>query len=477
MSKTELIFVPTPGKGHLISTIEFTKLIVKHHPEISVLVLVFHMPIHNSSNVDSYIESQSGKIDPNRITFVTLPPLEDTPDPASRNFFHSIVELQKPLIKQAIENRSIKPSGFVLDLMCVNLVDIAKEFQVPSYIYFTTGACLLSLMFDLQKRFDEEGFDVGEEYSIDSDAVIDLPGLKNRVPVRVLPLLLFEKGSGWSKFFNDLSRRFRETDGILINTLMELEQNIIEDLQSTKNIPPIYPVGPILALEEDLRKGRDSIMEWLDVQPSSSVVFLCFGSMGSFDADQVKEIANGLEHSGHRFLWSLRKPVNENSYVVPSEDETFEVALPQGFLDRIGNRGKIIGWAPQVQILSHPAIGGFVSHCGWNSILESMWFGVPIATWPMYSEQSLNAFELVKEFNLAVEIKMDYQRNLKENEAKILVKAEEVEIGVTKLMGMDDDMKDRIRELKNKCRLVLEHGGSSYNWLSIFVRDLLKSSI
>ena len=67
-----------------------------------------------------------------------------------------------------------------------------------------------------------------------------------------------------------------------------------------------------------------------------------------------------------------------------------EEVLPEGFLDRTMSIGKVIGWAQQVAVLTHSAIGGFVSHCGWNSILESIWYGVPVATWPLYAEQQLN---------------------------------------------------------------------------------------
>ncbi|KNA17966.1 hypothetical protein SOVF_075100 [Spinacia oleracea] len=119
-----------------------------------------------------------------------------------------------------------------------------------------------------------------------------------------------------------------------------------------------------MALDDHIRAGgpqeedRSSVMRWLDEQPSASVVLLCFGSMGSFDEEQMKEIADGLDRSGHRFLWSLRRPLSESNYILPSENETFEDALPQGFLDRTINRGKIIGWVPQARVLDHRAVGG-----------------------------------------------------------------------------------------------------------------------
>lgn len=86
--------------------------------------------------------------------------------------------------------------------------------------------------------------------------------------------------------------------------------------------------------------------------------------------------------------------------------------LPKGFSDRTAQLGRVTGWAPQVAVLSHPAVGGFVSHVGWNSTMESLWCGVPIAAWPVYAEQHLNAFVLVKELELAIGIKMDFGQTL-----------------------------------------------------------------
>ncbi|GKV33930.1 hypothetical protein SLEP1_g42366 [Rubroshorea leprosula] len=132
--------------------------------------------------------------------------------------------------------------------------------------------------------------------------------------------------------------------------------------------------------------------------------------MGGLGEDQMKEIACALEQSGDRFLWSLRKPQRMGVMLSPSAYSNLNEVLPNEIVDRTAEIEKVTGWAPQVRILSHPVIGGFVSHSGWNSTLESIWFGVPMAAWPLYAEQQLNAFQLVVELGLAVEIKMDYYR-------------------------------------------------------------------
>ena len=162
---------------------------------------------------------------------------------------------------------------------------------------------------------------------------------------------------------------------------------------------------------------------------------------------------------------------------MPSPHETFVDALPEGFLERTAHRGKIIGWAPQVAVLAHQAIGGFVSHCGWNSTLESLWFGVPMATWPLYAEQQLNAFALVKELGLAVDIRMDYRRDWRTKQANGVVTAEEVENGVKKLMSVDEEKREKVREMSDDGRKALQIGGSSHHWLGRFVASVLDNAV
>ncbi|XVF71126.1 hypothetical protein PTKIN_Ptkin12aG0010700 [Pterospermum kingtungense] len=123
------------------------------------------------------------------------------------------------------------------------------------------------------------------------------------------------------------------------------------------------------------------------VMSSSSVPDSTTLSRESFCADQVREIASALEQSRHRFLLRQAPEPTNGMMESPIDYENLVEVLPEGFLDRTVEIGKIIEWAPQVAILSHHAIGGFVSHCGWNSMLESIWFGVPITTWPLYAEQ------------------------------------------------------------------------------------------
>ncbi|XP_052303877.1 anthocyanidin 3-O-glucosyltransferase 2 isoform X4 [Populus trichocarpa] len=478
MKKAELVFIPTTGISHLLSSVEVAKLLVDRDERLSITFLI--MKLSSDPKIDRFINSVSTAC--NRIRFIDLP--KDEPDPNQpRKFLFSLIEAQKPHVKEEVfklvsqsESSPHSPSlaGFVLDMFCTSMIDVANEFGVPSYIFLTSGAACLGLQFYVQALHDEQKVDPTEFKG--SDAELVMPCLANPLPAKVLPFFMLDKE--WLPLFVGLARRFRESKGIIINTFEELESHAIDSFSKAKgNTPPVYPVGPILNLnrdddcDEESDKYKD-IKQWLDEQPLSSVVYLCFGSMGSFGADQVKEIACGLEQSGHRFLWSLRKPPPKGEMELhPSDYTDPRDVLPEGFLDRTTNIGKIIGWAPQTDILAHPSVGGFVSHCGWNSVLESIWFGVPIATWPLHAEQQLNAFMLIVELGLGVEIKMDYRREFNWDGSENVISAGEIERGVRCLMELCDEKRERLKEMSGKGRKALENGGSSFTWLGRFIQD------
>ncbi|CAA3010525.1 anthocyanidin 3-O-glucosyltransferase 2-like [Olea europaea subsp. europaea] len=460
--RAELVFIPIPGMGHLVSTMEMAKLLTDRDERLSITVIIMKLPTESKTDSMS-LKSNS------RIRFIEFS-LNQTI--TVNNFISHFIESHKDPIRDAVakivrdETDSIRLTGFVIDMFCTTMIDVANEFGVPTYVFFTTTAAMLGLSFHLQNLTDEQNVDVTEFK--DSDVELLIPTYRDPVPAKVFPSRFFDKDGAAA--FLSMARRFRETKGIMINTFLDLESYALKFLSDDDKIPPVYPIGPILHFkaENDDNKERTEIMKWLDEQPVSSVVFLCFGSMGYFDGDQVKEIAVALERSGHRFLWSLRKPPPKDRFEYPSEYENPEEVLPEGFLQRTEGTGKVIGWAPQVAVLSHPSVGGFVSHCGWNSTLESVWCGVPIAAWPMYAEQQTNAFELVKDLGIAVEIKMDYRRG-----SDVIVKAEEIEKGIRRLMEPESETRIKMKQMKHKSRMALMEGGSSYDFLSRFIDNVI----
>ncbi|ESQ36174.1 hypothetical protein EUTSA_v10007440mg [Eutrema salsugineum] len=472
VKEIELIFIPVPSTGHLLVNIEFAKrLISLDHRIHTITVLQLNSPTspHASVFARSLIASQP------RIRIHDIPSLHDPPpldlyQRAPETFIVQLIKKTTPLIKDAVssilESRrrgsdSVRVAGLVIDFFCNSLInDVGNELDLPSYIFLTCNARYLGMMKYLPDRHRK----IASKLDWNSaDEELSIPGFVNSIPAKFMPPGLFN-GEAYEAYV-ELSPRFRDAKGILINSFAELEPHPFDYFSQQDNYPPVYPVGPILSLKDraspnEEAADRDRIMGWLEDQPDSSVLFLCFGSRGSVDEPQVKEIARALELVGCRFLWSIRtSPVERN----PDD------VLPEGFMGRVAGRGLVCGWAPQVEVLAHKAIGGFVSHCGWNSTLESLWFGVPIATWPMYAEQQLNAFTLVKELELAVDLRMDYVSG-----RGGLVACDEIARAVRSLMDGGEGKRQKVKEMANAARKALMDGGSSSLATARFIRELLE---
>ncbi|KAM5551003.1 UDP-glucose flavonoid 3-O-glucosyltransferase 6 [Rosa sericea] len=473
---SELIFIPIPGIGHIVSTVEIAKLLLSRDDNLFITILIMKFPF-TADGSDAYIKSLADpSLKTQRISFANLPQ-EQFQGTGATGFF-TFIDSHKSHVKDAVtklteSGSETRIAGFVIDMFCTGMIDVANEFGLPSYVFYTSGAADLGLMFHLQALRDEENKDCTEFKNSDAELVV--PSFVNPLPAaRVLPGVVFDKEA--CNFFLNFAKRYRETKGLLVNTFLELESHALQSLSSDGKIPPVYPVGPILNVKSndnqvssEKSKQKSDILKWLDDQPPLSVVFLCFGSMGCFGEDQVKEIAHGLEQAGFRFLWSLRQPPT-SKIGFPSDYADYSTILPEGFLDRTAEIGKVIGWAPQVAILAHPAVGGFVSHCGWNSTLESIWYGVPIATWPFYAEQQVNAFELVKELKLAVEIDIGYRK-----ESGVIVSRQDIEKGIKQVMEQDSEIRTRVKEMSQMSQKALADDGSSFSSLGRFI-DQIRSS-
>jgi len=448
-----LVFIPSPGMGHLVSTIQFANLLVERHPHIWITVFLIKLP--SDTTTSAYTHSLPSQ---QRLHLINLPePSSDSP-----NQMKDLLQLQKPHLKEAVSNLPPTPplAAFVVDMFCTTMIDVAEEFHVPSLVYFTSGLAFLGLMLHLHTLKEEENAVFTE-----SDEELVVPSFAKPLPTRSLPSLVMRKE--WEEAFMAYGRGLKRAHGFIVNSFEELESHAARSFLHGPQ--PVYAVGPILNPKPNAHAHNNAdIFDWLDDQPPSSVVFLCFGSMGSFGEDQVREIARALENSGAHFLWSLRKPPPKDSpFMTPPSDyapSDFPSVLPPGFLDRTAGIGKVIGWAPQAQILAHPATGGFVSHCGWNSTLESIYFGVPIATWPLYAEQQTNAFLLVRELEIAFEISLDYRVEFKDG-ANTILSAEKIEEGIRNVVEIDEERRKRVTEASEKSRKTLLEGGCSHSSL------------
>lgn len=465
-----LIFLPGPGTSHITPAIKVGKLILSRASSISITYLI----ISDHRDTKDRIKSLQSNHDP-RLRFHNLPEAENQ-NVSSSESSHKLkakrdvnhIKNHKPQVRQAIheiflQNTKTKVVGLVVDMFCSSMIDMGNEFGIPSYVFYSSSASFLSFKLFFQSLRDEHNKDI-TQYR-DSDEEFSIPGFVNPVPAKVMPTMMLDANGG-SELVMESARQMRQAKGIFINTFEEIDRNAIKAFaESNGKIPTIYPVGPLINLDSQLEPSDYAIINWLDQQSPSSVVFLCFGSHGSFVEPQIKNLAEAIESCGYRFLWTLRIP----------KESTFDEVLPEGFLNRTSGIGKVIGWAPQTAVLSHPAIGGFVSHCGWNSILESVWFGVPIAAWPIEAEQQVNAFHIVKELGIAVEIKIDYRGDVEE-QRRILVEPEVIKSAINRIMGEKESSKIRkkIKVLREEAVRASMAGSSSDKFLQKLIQYIIE---
>jgi len=210
----------------------------------------------------------------------------------------------------------------------------------------------------------------------------------------------------------------------------------------------------------------DRCLKWLDKQASNTVIFVSFGTTISFSREQVLEIATGLEKSDRKFMWVLRDADIGGEF----SDDDRRLELPEGYECRVKDRGLVVReWARQLEILAHPSIGGFMSHCGWNSCMESISMGVPMAAWPVHSDQPNNAVLVTKILKVGFLVK-EWSRR------EEVVPAAAVEKAVMRLMGSTEgqEMRKRAVAIGRRVRKSARDAGDSRVELESFIAHIAR---
>ncbi|KAK1269056.1 UDP-glycosyltransferase 72B1 [Acorus gramineus] len=445
--------------GHLIPLAEFARRLTHLHHDISI---TFTTLSSSSNNAEQSILSSL----PPSITSLTLPPpsLSDLPSDLKIESLISLsLSRSLPSLRHIISSLP-DVSALVVDLFGTDAFDVAEEFNIPKYIFFPSTAMTLSLF----KHLPDLDSSVSCEYR-DSPDPIRLPGC---VPLRGSDLLdpVQDRTNDAYKWVLHHSKRYGLADGIFLNSFEDLEPGPIRALTEPGSKPPVYPVGPLVRTGGS--EDSTGCLEWLDRQPSGSVLFVCFGSGGTLSVDQLTELAAGLEMSGQRFLWAVKSPskVSNSSFFSAASSDDPVGSLPEGFVERTKGRGMMVpSWAPQSQVLAHTSTGGFVSHCGWNSTLESVVYGVPLIVWPLYAEQKMNAVNLIEQAKIAIRPTTGEDGVVRREEVSRIVRA---------LMEGEEGMgvRSRVKELQERAKKTLSEGGSSCKALGEVALKLRQNS-
>ncbi|XP_061368490.1 hydroquinone glucosyltransferase-like [Gastrolobium bilobum] len=449
---THIAAISIPAYSHQASIVEFCKRLVHLHPHFNVKCIFPTIDAPVPATI-AFLESLPPNID---YTFLHPVNKKDLPqDVAPAVQIQLAVSQSMQYFREALRSlcSSTPVVALVSDPFANESLELAKEFNLLSYIYFPPSAMTLSLFLHLPTLHEE----VSCEYRDHTEA-IQIPGC---IPIHGndLPEHFQDRSSLAYELILQRCKRFSLADGFLVNSFSEIEGGTVKALKEhtigNKN-SPIYLVGPVIQTGSSSESNGSECVRWLDNQRPNSVMYVSFGSGGTLSQEQLNELALGLELSGQKFLWVLRAPSDSANaaYLGATNDDPLKF-LPQGFLERTKGQGLVVpSWAPQTQILSHTSTGGFLTHCGWNSTLESIVLGVPMITWPLFAEQKMNAVLLTEGLKVALRPKF--------NENGIAEKVEIAKVIKGLMLGENGNgIRQRIEEVKDAAADALKDDGSS----------------
>ncbi|KAK9124087.1 hypothetical protein Sjap_013689 [Stephania japonica] len=458
--------------GHMIPMIDIGKLLAKR----GMIVTVVTTPV-NATRFKLIIDHslQSGlQIHLLQLQFpckeAGLPEgcenLDSLPAELMSNFFIATTMLQQPL-EEALQDMQPLPNCIISDMGHPWTSSIAQKFQIPRLLFHGTSC------FSLLCSHNMFHYKIHETITSSTEPFL-LPGMPD--PIEITKAQLPGMMVAPSKLSSlSMGNKIRSTEGteygVVVNSFYELEHKYVKEYQKAKG-KQVWCIGPVSlcnkeASEKTDRGNKASLMKtcvfngWTHGHPSQSCMFVL-----------LIELGLALEASNRPFIWAFR-----------SGDQSGELDnwVRDGFEERVKGRGFIIrGWAPQVLILFHSAIGGFLTHCGWNSALEGICAGVPMITWPMFAEQFTNEKLIVEVLKIGVKVGAEVPvRWGEEDEIGLQVRKEGIEKAIVALMDEGEEGEERRKraeEVGEKAHLAVEEGGSSYLNLTLLIEDIVLHS-
>nr|XP_043629878.1 UDP-glycosyltransferase 73C5-like [Erigeron canadensis] len=472
------LVIPLGSPGHYIPTIDIAKLLAQHGVKVTIVTTPFNN-LRFGSILDQAIESGLP------ISFLEFPfpyiefglpegceSVDNLPDISlAKKLMEAYTSLQNQ-VEQYVENLNPRPNCILSDAYLLWAGDTAKKFQIPR-ITFDGMNCFTQLcnhILSLTKVYENVG---------ELDSFV-LPGLPDRIELRRSQLpFAFNSGTQDVKDFHEkLKVSEAEAYGVVINSFQELEQGYADEYQKVKG-DKVWCIGPLSLCHKDVsemvqRGNKSSIdkndcLDWLDSQEKGSVIYACLGSISRIEPAQLVELALALESSRKPFIWVVRAG--------PKTEKIEKWIADEGFEERTKDRALLIrGWAPQLLVLSHPAIGGFLTHCGWNSTLEGVCAGVPMVTWPQFQEQFYNEKLVVQVLKIGVSVGAQNVVHWGEEEkSEVIVKSEEFKKAIEVLMKEGEEREERRKRAKEYSKMAykaIEEGGSSYNNMKRLIQDI-----
>ncbi|KAA8539657.1 hypothetical protein F0562_026349 [Nyssa sinensis] len=411
-----VLFFPLPLQGPVNCMLKLAELFC---------IAGFHVTFLNTDNIQrrllrhTNIQSRLTRFRGFRFEIISDGLPEDHPRTGDRfiEMFNSLKVVAEPLLKEIITSGSLQGSDDVRPVTCI-IVDgildfplgVAEEIGIPLIYFDTISPCCILVYLSIPKAI-EAGELPFEGSDLDSP-IRSVPGMEAFLRRRDLPSFCRDGvlNNPEMKLALSEDQRLPQAQGLILNTFKEIEEPVLSHIRS--HCPNLYAIGPLhthlkfrLAEEvgsqpsssNSLWEEDRSCMTRLDAQPLKSVIYVSFGSLSVTTKKELMEFWHGLVNSGKRFLWVIR------SNAIASE--VWDRQTPAELAEGTKERGYIVGWAPQEEVLAHPSVGGFLTHSGWNSILESIVAGVPMICWPQYVDQQVNSRFVGEVWKLGMDMK------------------------------------------------------------------------
>ncbi|KAF3617688.1 UDP-glycosyltransferase 73C3 [Capsicum annuum] len=475
------VLLPFMAQGHTIPMIDIARLLAQRG--VIITILTTHLNANRFKKVVDRAIEAGLKI---QVVHLYFPSLEVGLPEGCENFdmlpsmdfalkFFDATDRLQPQVEEVLQELKPSPSCIISDMCFPWTTNVAQKFNIPRIVFH--GMCCFSLLC-LHNLRDWE-----ELEKIESDTeYFQVPGLFDKIELNKTQLgnAVRPRNSDLKEFADQMKKAEEEAFGIVVNSFGDLEQEYVKGLMSTKG-KRIWAIGPVSLCNKDKqdkaeRGNKASIdehecLKWLDSWEQDSVLFVCLGSLSRLSTSQMIELGLGLEASKRPFIWVVRH----------MSDEFKNWLVEQDFEERVKGQGLLIrGWAPQVLILSHPSIGAFLTHCGWNSSLEGISAGVPMITWPMFAEQFCNERLIVN--ILKTGVKAGVQKQVMFGEEEKLgaqVSKDDVKMVIEEVMGeeMEAEMRrKRAKELGEKARMAVDERGSSHINLTQLIQDVTEEA-
>ncbi|CAL5194125.1 unnamed protein product [Lathyrus oleraceus] len=478
-SQLHFVLFPLMSPGHMLPMIDIATTLTQQNNIIVTIVTTphnasrFSLSSHNIRILQLQFPSQDAGFPEGCENFDMLPSMS-----MGYTFFAAANTLLQEQAEQAFEKLTPKPNCIISDVGFPYTSQIANKFGIPRVSFY--GVSCFCLVWQQKVVISN----VMEKIATDSEYFL-IPDIPHRIQITKAQPPSSSNDGNWKEFVDKMVAADMVSYGAIVNSFEELEPEYASDFKRTRN-DKVWCVGPVslrnknhldMAQRGENNRVASSIencLKWLDLQETNSVIYICLGSICNLTSLQFIEIGMALEACERPFIWVIRERNQTEELNQWIKESSFE--------ERTKEKGLLIkGWAPQVLIMSHRAIGGFLTHCGWNSTLEAICAGVPMITWPLFGDQFFNERFVVEVLRVGVMVGVETPVNWGEEEnVGVLVKKEDIERAIEKLMDGEsyesEERRKRGIELVEMAKRSVEEGGSSQLNVTLLIQDILRLS-